>query len=111
MSDIRISASSTNLGRISAGSAAPGGSPAQQEYDKAVKRLAEAQRQLAQDVANRAPEETIEVDRAMVEAAAAAVAAAAAALAREQADAQRSEQSESGQVTTSPRSGEVDVYA
>ena len=88
MAEIRIDASTTKLGTIGRGSVAPNGSPAQQAYDRAVKQLAVAQKKLAQDVVDRAPEETIAVDRAMVEMAGAAVAAAAAALAREQSRAQ-----------------------
>ncbi len=91
MSDMRISAGSTNLGNIVAAGTAAGGSPAQQAYQKAVKRLTEAQARLAQDAANREPDDTIKIDKVMVELAAAQVAQAAAALAREQTNAQRPE--------------------
>jgi hypothetical protein len=115
MTDIRISAASTKLSGIVAGPAASG-SAAQQVYDRAVKRLTEAQKQLAQDAVNKAPEETLKVDEALVEMAAAAVAAAAAALAREQDRSQgtRALPSAAPETERTPdqrRKGEVDVYA
>lgn len=88
MTEIRIDAGTTTLGRTGAGRPAAGGSPAQQAYDRAVKQLSDAQKKLAQDVIDRAPETTITVDQSMVQAAALAVAAAAAALSQEQAKAQ-----------------------
>ncbi|MEP7764312.1 hypothetical protein [Sanguibacter sp. 25GB23B1] len=116
MAAMRIDASTTKLGTLGRGSAAAGGSPAQQAYDRAVKHLADAQKKLAQDVVDRAPEETIEVDRAMIEMAAAAVAAAAAALAREQSKDQEAQAPASAEgVERSPRAGhrlgDVDLYA
>ncbi|WP_407342234.1 hypothetical protein [Pengzhenrongella phosphoraccumulans] len=115
MTDIRISAASTKLSGLVAGPAASG-SAAQQVYDRAVKRLTEAQKQLAQDAVNKAPEETLKVDEALVEMAAAAVAAAAAVLAREQDRSQGtsalpSGASEAERTPDQRRKGEVDVYA
>ncbi|MGV8968612.1 MAG: hypothetical protein ACOH2F_20320 [Cellulomonas sp.] len=114
-SEMRINAASTHLSRIVAGPAASG-SAAQQAFDKAVKHLTEAQKKLAQDAANHAPDDTLKVDQSMVEMATMAVAAAAAALAREQ---------DQGHIPAAPpaavldpgrnpdqrRKGEVDVYA
>ncbi|RYV51728.1 hypothetical protein [Pengzhenrongella frigida] len=81
-----------------------------------MKHLTEAQKKLAQDAVNHAPDDTLKVDQAMVEMATMAVAAAAAALAREQ------DQSHSpaappaaaldpGRTPDQRRKGEVDVYA
>ena len=110
---MRIDASATNLGSIASrpdSSGGSGGTPAQQAYRRALERLTEAQKQLAQDVMSGAPDEVIEADRLRVEAATAALAAAAAALAREQTEAARQERSESSSGRT-PDEGDLDVYA
>jgi hypothetical protein len=118
MSDMRIDAGTTNIGKIGAGRPAAGGSPAQQAYDRAVKQMSDAQKKLAQDVAARAPEATITVDQAMVQAAALAVAAAAAALSQEQVEAQSAESPDQGQAEEKQvsrrdpyRLGDVDLHA
>ena len=118
MTEIRIDAGTTTLGRTGAGRSTASGSPAQQAYDRAVKQLTDAQKKLTQDVVARAPEETITVDQAMVQAAALAVAAAAAALSQEQAKAQSAQSPDQGpaEERQTPRRdpyrlGDIDLHA
>jgi len=121
MSGIRIEAGTTSVGTTGSSATAASGSPAQQAYDRAVKQLAAAQKKLSQDVFDKAPEATIKVDQAAVEAAALSVAAATAALAREQAKAQEGQTSRTAalapaQQAETPsrdrsRTGDVDLYA
>ncbi|PZR53404.1 hypothetical protein DNL40_07785 [Xylanimonas oleitrophica] len=84
MRDLTTGAASTRAPALAAGSTVPAGSPAHQAYDRAVKRLAEAQQQLTRHLLEQAPEEVVEAARTTGGMAAAAVAAAAATLAREQ---------------------------
>ena len=118
MTEIRIDASATSVGKISKRASVASGSPAPQAYDRAVKQFSDAQEKLSQDVIDRAPEATIKVDQAMVQAAALAVAAATATLSREQATSQSAETPSQGPVkeTENPRPdryrlGDVDLHA
>lgn len=121
MSGMRIEAGTTSVGTTGGSATATSGSPAQQAYDRAVKQLSAAQKKLSQDVFDKAPQATIEVDQAAVEAAALSLAAATTALAREQEKAHEGQTSRAAtptpaQQTEAPsrdrsRTGDIDLYA
>lgn len=112
MADITITAGSTRLGALVASPSAQGsgGSAAERAYRRAVKQLEDAQRKLATDLRERAPDEVLELDQRAVELAAAAVQAAAAALAREQQERGADSGDEPAQRTAAGR-GRLDVVA
>jgi hypothetical protein len=87
MNEMTIQASGTNLFSGSAGT--PGGSSAEQAYQRAVKALKEAQKNLSKDLSKGTDAKTLKLDNLAVLQAVAAVAQAQAALAREKAETQQ----------------------
>jgi hypothetical protein len=87
MSDMTIQVTGTHVFSGSAG--VPGGSPAEQAYQRAVKALKRAQQNLSKDLADGADAKTLKLDNLAVLQAVSAMAQAQAAIAHEKAAAQQ----------------------